>query len=153
MGSWWGLGNFLPVYVRLPAFQQLSHTTDHVWPGSPHHLETWAFLSLLIKAEEGNFSLGKAWKWIFVTIAGYNATGQFFLFAVKVISGCRKIFTDLFWLPQKANLETRASKTVNIPFWHFRNEESLQKKTQFFCYPDCICLELKDSQGWKELYA
>ena len=50
-----------------------------------------------------------------------------FLFAEKVISGLGKLFTNLFWLRQIANLETRANKKENIPFWHFRNEDALQK--------------------------
>lgn len=72
-----------------------------------------------------------------------------FLFAEKVVSGHRKLFTNLFWLPQIANLETRANNKDNIPFWHFRNEDSSKENT-VFCYPNCIWLKLKNSQRWKE---
>lgn len=54
-----------------------------------------------------------------------------FLFAEKVIPGHRKLFTDLFGLPRRANLETRANTKDNIPFWHFRNEKCLQKEMVF----------------------
>lgn len=54
-----------------------------------------------------------------------------FVFAEKVIPGHRKLFTNLFGLPQRSNLETRANKKDNIPFWHFRNEKCLQKEMGF----------------------
>lgn len=52
-----------------------------------------------------------------------------FLFAENVISGHRKLFRNWFWLSQIANLETTASKKTHTFFWHFRNKDSLPKKT------------------------
>lgn len=76
-----------------------------------------------------------------------------FLFAEKVISGHRKLFTDSFWRPQIANLETRANKKDNIPFWHFRNEDSLQKKTGFSIIQIVFVLSLRIPTDEKNFYA
>lgn len=54
----------------------------------------------------------------------------FFLFAENAISGRRKLGTNLIWLSQIANLDTRENKKDNSPFWHFSNEDSLQKETE-----------------------
>lgn len=98
MGSWWEIGAFSACICEITSIPTaLPHYSPCVaWKSTS--FGNSAFLSLLMEVEGGNV-LRKNLKQTFVTIAGYNVRGQI-LFTVKVISGCRKIFTNLFWLPQ-----------------------------------------------------